>query len=109
LQYVQPGCAIDPFAFKTKIRNETAHMSFDVSAMGVDGVKNYKLRAAQCFMLAKRAPAREAKLGLLDMARAWLLLADQSQKNDQTVLMIPDRLDPRDSRTAIESLIGHRN
>jgi hypothetical protein len=78
-------------------------MSFDVSAMDVDGVKNYKLRAAQCFMLAKRAPAREAKLGLLDMARAWLLLADQSKKNDQTVL------DPRDSRTAIESLIRHRN
>jgi hypothetical protein len=54
-------------------------------------------------MLAKRAPAREAKLGLLDMARAWLLLADQSKKNDQTVL------DPRDSRTAIESLTRHRN
>jgi hypothetical protein len=38
-------------------------------------------------MLAKRATAREAKLVLLDMARAWLLLDDQSQKNDQTVLV----------------------
>jgi hypothetical protein len=58
-------------------------MSFDVAAMGVDGVKNYKLRAAHCLLLAKRAPAEEAKLVLLDMARAWLLLADQSQKNNQ--------------------------
>ena len=62
-------------------------VSFDVSEMGVRRVKNYKLRAAHCFMLAKRATAREAKLVLLDMARAWLLLADQSQKNHQTVLV----------------------
>ena len=65
----------------------TDRMSFDVSAMHARGIEAYKLYAAHCLLLAKQAPGREAKLVLLDMARAWLLLADQSQKNDQTVLV----------------------
>ena len=62
-------------------------MSFDVSAVGAGGVESYKSYAAHCLLLAKQAPGREAKLVLLDMARAWLLLADQSLKNDQAVLV----------------------
>jgi hypothetical protein len=47
----------------------------------------YSERAAHCLLLSKRTSNREAKLVLLDMARAWLLLAEQNRKNDQTVLV----------------------
>jgi hypothetical protein len=56
--------------------------------MGIGvGLESYKLRAAQCLLLAKRTSEEGTKLVLLDMARAWLLLADQNAKNDQTVLV----------------------
>jgi hypothetical protein len=46
---------------------------------GVGQVDAYKLRAGQCVQLAR--------LTLLEMARAWLLLAEQALKNSETTLV----------------------
>jgi hypothetical protein len=62
-------------------------MSFDVSHMEMAGVGDYAGRAAHCLLLAKQTPSRETKLVLLDMARAWLLLAEQNRKNGQNALV----------------------
>jgi hypothetical protein len=47
----------------------------------------YQLRAAQCAQLAQTATDSQAKLVLLEMARAWLVLAGQAIKNSETVLV----------------------
>jgi hypothetical protein len=47
----------------------------------------YQLRAAQCTRLAQTAKDPQAKLMLLEMARAWLVLAEQAMKNSETVLV----------------------
>lgn len=47
----------------------------------------YRLRAAQCMKLAQDAADSQAKLALLDMAQAWMSLADQADKNSATTLV----------------------
>jgi hypothetical protein len=47
----------------------------------------YRAQAATCVQLAQKTDDPEIKLGLLDMARAWLALATQSAKNRQTTLV----------------------
>jgi hypothetical protein len=54
---------------------------------GVGQVDAYKLRAGQCVQLARSATDLNAKLTLLEMARAWLLLAEQAVKNSETTLV----------------------
>jgi hypothetical protein len=45
------------------------------------------VHAAACLEIARNADDREGKIALLDMARAWLALADQHDKNSQTTLV----------------------
>ena len=40
----------------------------------------FRLNAANCFDLAKEFPDPERKLALLDMAAAWMRLADITEK-----------------------------
>jgi hypothetical protein len=47
----------------------------------------YRVQATQCIQLAQKTENPEVKLGLLDMARAWLDLANQNDKNSQTTLV----------------------
>ena len=47
----------------------------------------YRVQAAKCIQLAQKASDGESKLALLDMARAWIALADQNDKNSQTSLV----------------------
>jgi hypothetical protein len=54
---------------------------------GVGQVAAYKLRAGQCVQLARSATDLKAKLTLLEMARAWLLLAELALKNSETTLV----------------------
>ena len=57
-------------------------------------VYEYQSRAAQCTRQAQRATDLQAKLMLLEMAVSWLKLAEQANKNNETVLVyetpIPD-------------------
>jgi hypothetical protein len=47
----------------------------------------YRLRAKSCTQLAHKATDAESKMLLLDMARAWLVLAGQAEKNSETSLV----------------------
>jgi hypothetical protein len=47
----------------------------------------YRVHAAQCIQLAQKTDDPDAKLALLDMARSWLALANQNDKNSQTTLV----------------------
>jgi hypothetical protein len=49
----------------------------------VAGVEaEFRRIAGECFKLAQRTEAPETKLLLLDMAQAWLTLADNTEKLD---------------------------
>jgi hypothetical protein len=48
-----------------------------------------KAQAAECLEIARRTDDREGKIALLDIARAWLSLADQHGKNSQATLVTP--------------------
>ena len=47
----------------------------------------YKEHAAVCLEIARKTDDREGKIALLDIARAWLALADQHDKNTQATLV----------------------
>jgi len=47
----------------------------------------YKVHAAACLEIARKTDDREGKIALLDIARAWLALADQHDKNSQPTLV----------------------
>lgn len=54
---------------------------------GDDHIGDYRARAAQCIAVAQTCPETAGKLALLEMARAWLLLAEQGVKNGQMALV----------------------
>ena len=54
---------------------------------GDDHIEDYRARAAQCIAVAQTCPDTAGKLALLEMARAWLLLAEQGVKNAQASLV----------------------
>jgi hypothetical protein len=47
-------------------------------------VDTYLVIAAKCIQLAQETDDNRSKLSLLDMARAWLAMAEQGEKNRQT-------------------------
>jgi hypothetical protein len=51
---------------------------------GEDREETYKANAAECLEIARKTDDREGKIALLDIARAWLALADQHHKNGLT-------------------------
>ena len=51
--------------------------------MSNDQVELYRTNAFKCAGLAQNASDIQSKLTLLEMARAWLLLADRGLKNGQ--------------------------
>ena len=50
-------------------------------------VVSYRLNAEKCLELANTFSDPESKRALLVMANAWLLLAEQSRKNSETILI----------------------
>jgi hypothetical protein len=49
-----------------------------------DKIDQYRSHAAKCISVAQNTPDIRSKLTLLEMARGWLLLADQGLKNSRT-------------------------
>jgi hypothetical protein len=43
--------------------------------------EDYRLHAAQCLKLAAESTGQSSRVALLDMARAWMRLAEQAEKN----------------------------
>jgi hypothetical protein len=52
--------------------------------MSNDRVEQYRVNATKCIGLVQKASDIHTKLTLLEMARGWLLLADQALKNGNT-------------------------
>jgi hypothetical protein len=75
-------------------------VSFDVVGwISVSGTEQaaalYRLHAAQCIDLAQRSTDPQSRLALFDMARSWRMLADQADKNSQTVIPVYETPEPR--------------
>jgi hypothetical protein len=47
----------------------------------------YKDHAAACLEIARKTDDRAGKLALLDVARAWIALAEEHDKNHRAVLV----------------------
>jgi hypothetical protein len=50
-------------------------------------VDTYLMIAARCIELAQVADDNRSKLSLLDLARGWLAMAEQGEKNRQRTLV----------------------
>jgi hypothetical protein len=50
----------------------------------VDDAEEYRQRAQHCIEIASGLTDQEQKLDILDMAMAWLRLAEQAEKNRTT-------------------------
>jgi hypothetical protein len=53
-----------------------------------NGAELYRLHAAQCVEISHKAPDSETKLGLLNMAHAWLVLAEQADRNSDVPTLV---------------------
>jgi hypothetical protein len=55
----------------------------------------YRVHAATCVKLAQQTEDTASKLSLLDMARAWLALATQGDKNNEAQTLVYQTPEPR--------------
>jgi hypothetical protein len=71
-------------------------MSFDVSGeLRMPDTGEYRAHATECVRLAQKSNDPESKSSLLDMARAWLALITQSEKNSETATLVYETPEPR--------------
>ena len=54
----------------------------------------YRAHAAECIRLAQKTSDPQSKMSLLDMARAWLTLITQSEKNSEAATLVYEPPDP---------------
>jgi hypothetical protein len=55
--------------------------------MGMTSAALYRRHAADCIKIARVSSDACGKLSLLDMALAWLALAEQAEKNSESALL----------------------
>lgn len=55
--------------------------------MPQNSAEAYRLHAASCVQLAQKAVDADSKMQLFNMARAWLALAEQAEKNSEMTLV----------------------
>jgi hypothetical protein len=71
-------------------------MSFDVSGeLRMPDTGQYRAHAATCVQLAQQISDQQSKLSLLGMARAWLALATQGDKNNEAATLVYETPEPR--------------
>ena len=61
---------------------------------GTQLIEGYRLNAANCLDLAKEFTDPERKLALLDMAAAWLRLAETTEKFAEMLVIQKRRTEP---------------
>jgi hypothetical protein len=62
--------------------------------IGNEVVAAYRLNAANCVEMAKQFPNIDHKLALLDMAQAWVRLADIAEKFGDALLVTAQQNKP---------------
>ena len=70
-------------------------MSFDVWGVAYARHGEYRAHAVTCVQLAQQTSDQQRKLSLLGMARAWLALATQGDKNNEAPTLVYDTPEPR--------------
>jgi hypothetical protein len=55
----------------------------------------YRAHATECVRLAQKTSDPQSKSSLLDMARAWLALVTQSEKNNDAPTLVYQTPEPR--------------
>ena len=55
----------------------------------------YRAHAAECVRLAQKTGDPQSKSSLLDMARAWLALVTQGEKNAEAATLVYETPEPR--------------
>jgi hypothetical protein len=55
----------------------------------------YRAHAAECVRLAQQTNDPHSKSSLLDMARAWLALVTQGEKNSDAATLVYETPEPR--------------
>jgi hypothetical protein len=55
----------------------------------------YRAHATDCVRLAQQTHDPESKRSLLDMARAWLALVNQGEKNSEAPTLVYETPEPR--------------
>lgn len=55
----------------------------------------YRAHAAECVRLAQQTADPQSKSSLLDMARAWLALVAQGEKNNEAPTLVYQTPEPR--------------
>jgi hypothetical protein len=55
----------------------------------------YRAYATKCVRLAQQTNDPESKSSLLDMARAWLALVTQGEKNSEAATLVYETPEPR--------------
>ena len=58
----------------------------------------YRAHAAECVRLAQQIADPQSKGSLLDMARAWLALVAQGEKNNDAPTLVYETPEPRQQR-----------
>jgi hypothetical protein len=58
----------------------------------------YRAHAAECVRLAQQIADPQSKGSLLDMARAWLALVAQGEKNNDAPTLVYETPEPRQRR-----------
>jgi hypothetical protein len=55
----------------------------------------YRAHATECVRLAQQTTDPQSKRSLLDMARAWLALVNQGEKNSEAPTLVYETPEPR--------------
>ena len=61
----------------------------------MSGIGEYRAHAAECVRLAQLTNDPQSKSSLLDMARAWLALVTQGEKNNDAPTLVYQTPEPR--------------
>src|SRR6266511_1730964 len=75
------GNLTPPIAFRDRV------VMCRVGRAAVDKAEEYRRLAANCVSMAERVTNHQFKASLVDMAGAWLRLAEQAEKNSRTDLV----------------------
>ncbi|MFL6934165.1 MAG: hypothetical protein ACJ8EJ_05890 [Xanthobacteraceae bacterium] len=71
----------------------------------MSSAEEYRRRAAGCILLAEETIDSAYRLTLMEMAQAWLRLAEQAEKNSQVDLRLQD---PRTAGLRLDA-VGRRS
>jgi hypothetical protein len=87
-----------PFAVRERIQVGAVFRRAHVLRVGewrMPETGEYRAHATECVRLAQQTTDPQSKRSLLDMARAWLALVNQGEKNSEAPTLVYETPEPR--------------